>query len=68
MSGPNRTLADVALFPFIRQFANHNRSWFDEADLPHLRPWLEAHLASDLFASIMPKFKVWQTGDEPVCL
>lgn len=68
LCGPKRTLADIALFPFIRQFANHNRSWFDAADLPHLHPWLEAHLASDLFASIMPKFTPWKSGDEKVTL
>lgn len=66
MCGSTRTLADIALFPFIRQFANHNRAWFDAQDLPHLHPWLEAHLASDLFASIMPKFTPWQSGDAPI--
>lgn len=64
LCGPTRTLADIALFPFIRQFANHDRGWFDAADLPHLHPWLEAHLASDLFASIMPKFTPWKAGDD----
>ncbi|KEO91861.1 glutathione S-transferase [Erythrobacter longus] len=66
MCGPNRTLADIALFPFIRQFANHNRAWFDAQDLPHLHPWLKAHLASDLFKSIMPKFTPWRNGDAPI--
>ncbi|MEP0391598.1 MAG: glutathione S-transferase [Erythrobacter sp.] len=61
-----RSLADIALFPFIRQFANHNRDWFDAQDLPHLHPWLAAHLSSPLFASIMPKFAPWQQGDGPV--
>jgi glutathione S-transferase len=66
MTGPERSLADIALFPFIRQFANHNRGWFDAQELPHLHPWLEAHIASDLFAQIMPKFAPWSAGDEPI--
>ena len=66
LCGEARSYADIALFPFIRQFANHDRGWFDAQDLPHLQPWLEAHLASDLFVSIMPKFDVWKAGDEPV--
>ncbi len=66
MSGPMRSLADIALFPFIRQFANHKRAWFDTQDLPHLHPWLEAHLASDLFAHVMPKFAPWKSGDPTV--
>lgn len=66
MCGKQRSMADIALFPFVRQFANHDRGWFDAQDLPHLQGWLEAHLASDLFASIMPKFTPWQAGDDPI--
>lgn len=66
MCGAKRTLADIALFPFIRQFANHNRAWFDAQDLPNLHPWLEGHLASELFTSIMPKFTPWKSGDAPI--
>lgn len=61
-----RSLADIALFPFIRQFANHNRAWFDVQELPHIHPWLEAHLTSGLFASIMPKLAPWKRDDEPI--
>jgi glutathione S-transferase len=66
LCGPTRTLTDIALFPFIRQFANTDRDWFDAQGLPHLHSWLEAHLASDLFASIMPKFTPWKTGDDAI--
>jgi glutathione S-transferase len=60
------TLADIALFPFIRQFANTDRAWFDAQELPHLQTWLETHLQSDLFKAIMPKFVPWKAGDEPI--
>ncbi|MEL7197530.1 MAG: glutathione S-transferase [Pseudomonadota bacterium] len=63
LSGECPTLADIALFPFIRQFANTDRAWFDAQDLPHLQKWLETHLASDLFKAIMPKFTPWKAGD-----
>lgn len=66
LCGSKRTLADIALFPFIRQFANTDRKWFDAQDLPRLQPWLEGHLASDLFASVMPKFTPWKAGDEAI--
>ena len=66
LSGPARSLTDIALFPFVRQFANTDRDWFDEQGLPHLHVWLEGHLASDLFAAIMPKFTPWQAGDAPI--
>ena len=66
LNSSERSLADIALFPFIRQFANHDRAWFDAQDLPHLQRWLAGHLDSDLFKNIMPKFTPWKAGDEPV--
>ncbi|MEM6475109.1 MAG: glutathione S-transferase [Pseudomonadota bacterium] len=66
LCGDERTLTDVALFPFIRQFANTDRAWFDAQGLPHLLPWLEGHLASDLFLDVMGKFTPWKAGDEPI--
>ena len=61
---PHRTLADMAIFPFVRQFAATDRAWFAEQDLPALKPWLDAHLASPLFKSIMTKHAQWQPGAE----
>ena len=66
LSGEARAFSDIALFPFIRQFANTDRAWFDAQDLPHLQPWLEAHLGSELFLHIMPKFTPWKAGDTPI--
>ena len=49
------SLADVALAPFVRQFAHVDRDWFTQAPYPHLRAWLERFLASELFTSVMGK-------------
>jgi glutathione S-transferase len=64
--GPVRSLADIALFPFIRQFAGIDPAWFAGQPVPRLRAWLEWHLASDLFAAVMPKFAPWKAGDTPI--
>lgn len=64
LSGNRATLADFAIFPFIRQFANHDRDWFDAQDIPALQYWLAGHLASEIFATTMTKYPQWQTGDE----
>ncbi|WOR15859.1 glutathione S-transferase [Hyphomonas sp. FCG-A18] len=56
--------ADAAIFPFVRQFANTDRTWFDGLDLPNLQRWLATHLEGPLFASIMPKYAQWRAGDE----
>ncbi|MEM6585435.1 MAG: glutathione S-transferase [Pseudomonadota bacterium] len=66
LCGSTRSLTDIALFPFIRQFANTDRDWFDAQGLPHVHEWLEAHLSSPLFAAIMPKFTPWKAGDAPI--
>ncbi|MCX4193015.1 glutathione S-transferase [Methylophaga sp. OBS1] len=60
------TLADIALLPFIRQFAFVDKAWFDSSPYPRIRAWLEAFLESDLFRSVMKKYPQWQEGDEPV--
>lgn len=62
--GDRVSYADIAIFPFVRQFANNDRTWFDTLDVPHLQAWLERHLESDRFKQIMPKFAQWKTGDD----
>jgi len=56
------SLADVAIFPFIRQFAQVDRAWFDQADYPRVQAWLAEWLDSRLFAHVMQKFPIWQSG------
>ena len=55
LAGDTLSLADVALAPFVRQFAHVDRDWFTQAPYPHLRAWLERFLASALFTSVMGK-------------
>ncbi len=65
--GARPSLADHAIFPFVRQFANNDRAWFDSLPLRALQKWLGDHLASPLFATTMEKYPQWRSGDvEPV--
>ncbi len=64
--GQRRTLADMAIAPFIRQFAHTDRAWFDGQPLPHLQQWLEAFLASPNFVQVMEKYEPWIPGDKPI--
>ncbi len=66
LCGETPSLTDIALLPFIRQFAAIDPAWFAAQPLPRVQGWLDGLLASDLFASIMGKFAVWQAGDAPV--
>lgn len=61
--GYQRSLADIAIFPFIRQFAFVDKDWFDSAPYPNLQKWLEEFLCSDLFLHSMCKQPFWQEGD-----
>ncbi len=52
-------LADIAIMPFVRQFAHVDKKWFDAADYPFLQNWLQSWLASDSFEGIMHKHPKW---------
>ena len=64
--GERQTLADLAILPFIRQFAHIDRAWFDAQPWPHLIAGLDRFLASDGFAQVMEKYDPWQEGDAPI--
>lgn len=64
--GERPTLADLALLPFIRQFAHIDREWFDDQDWPNLIAWLDQFLQSEAFGSIMNKYAPWSECDAPV--
>ncbi|MCF5703314.1 glutathione S-transferase [Pseudomonas syringae] len=49
------SLADIALLPFVRQFAHVDREWFAQTPYVRLQAWLQRFLESDLFTSIMKK-------------
>lgn len=53
------SLADISIFPFVRQFAFVNKSWFDNSQYINLQQWLENWLESPLFLSVMNKYKQW---------
>ena len=47
--------ADVAIFPFIRQFAGVDAHWFTTAPYPKLQRWLDYCVTSEVFVAIMKK-------------
>lgn len=62
--GQRPALADMAIFPFIRQFAQTDAQWFDAQPWPHLQHWLAELLGLPMFERVMQKFEPWQSGDE----
>jgi len=70
LMGDSRSLADIAVFPFVRQFVNaaneRTEEGFSGQRFPSLNRWLKGHVASPLFAAIMSKYPQWQSGEPGV--
>ena len=58
-------LADMAIAPFVRQFAHTDPAWFEAQPWPNLQAWLTQFEASPLFVRAMPKFAPWAPGQPP---
>jgi len=53
------TLADIAIFPFIRQFASVDKQWFQQTPYHNLKIWLDGLINSPFFHSVMHKYPTW---------
>ena len=60
--GEKPQFLDLAVMPFVRQFASVDRQWFDEQPRQRLRLWLDRWLQDPLFVGIMQKFPQWKEG------
>ena len=60
--GENISLADVSIFPFIRQFAGVDPTWFENSKYERLAFWLNSFIKSDLFLTSMTKYPIWEAG------
>lgn len=50
-----RSLADMAILPFVRQFSNVDNNWFYASKYTSLIRWLDAFLESSLFNAVIQK-------------
>ncbi|WP_428000849.1 glutathione S-transferase [Acidovorax sp.] len=64
--GDHAALADMAIAPFVRQFAGIDAGWWDAQPWPQLQAWLAQWQASHLFESVMHKLPAWVDGTEGV--
>ena len=64
--GATPSLADMAILPFVRQFAFIDKPRFDAEDWPHLAAWLARFLDSARFASVMSKYPAWAEGAQAI--
>lgn len=66
LTGTHASWVDMALAPFIRQFANIDTPWWLNQPWPQLQRWLADWQASRLFEQIMVKHPVWHDEQAPI--
>ena len=64
--GRQPSLVDYAILPFVRQFANTDRDWFDSLPYSILKGWLGTLLNDRPFINIMDKYPAWELGNKPI--
>ncbi len=66
LSGNKLGLLDVAIFPFVRQFANVDIDWFRKSSFQRVINWYGQIASMDLFQHCMDKYEQWQQGNAVV--
>ena len=66
LAGEGVSLADMAIAPFVRQFANVDAAWFANQSWTAVQRWLTAIVASERFERIMRQIPVWVPGTRGV--
>lgn len=59
LGGATRGFSDIALFPFVRQFAQVDVDWFATRAPVAVRNWLATLMACDLFQRAMVQIPRW---------
>jgi len=60
------SLADIGVFPFIRQFSLVNKEWFDGAPYPKVQKWLDGLISTELFNHIFQKHELWKVDNATI--
>ena len=66
LTGSALSVTDIAIFPFIRQFANVDLKWWESHPYPNIARWLDGLVSSELFIRVMKKYQQWRDGDPEV--
>ena len=62
--GDSLTIVDIAVLPFVRQYALIDKEWFYAQNWINLIYWLDSFLISKFFRSIQTKYPVWTVGNK----
>jgi glutathione S-transferase len=60
--GNRIALADMAIVPFVRQFAHTDQDWFNQQPWTPLQTWLATLIDSKIYTYAMKKYPKWESG------
>ena len=60
--GNHTALADFAIAPFVRQYAQVDAAWFAAQPWPRMQTWLAELQASAVWSRVMDKYPQWVVG------
>ncbi len=63
--GDSESLADIAILPFVHDFAEVDRDWFDSSPYLALRGWLGRRGNDPLWQQALQPAPHWRPGAEP---
>ena len=66
LGGASESLADMAIAPFVRQFAHTDAAWFARQPWHALQTWLVNFEASNAYQQVMRSYVAWVPGQLPV--
>jgi glutathione S-transferase len=66
LTGASLSVVDVAIAPFVRQFASVDSPWWSERPYPSVSDWLHEFINSPLFLGAMNKYPQWLEGDADI--
>ena len=66
LMGEYKTVADILLLPFVRQFAHVDKKWFDTTEYFHVRRWLSDEIESSVFSKVMKKYPPWNPEQQQI--
>ena len=64
--GDRLSLADMAIAPFVRQFAHSDQTWFSQQPWLQLQTWLDRLIGSEIYSQAMQKYPKWESGQAGV--
>ncbi len=62
------SIADIAVFPFIRQFSLVDKTWFEQSPYPKVQQWLAKLIDTELFQQVFLKHENWKNTDPVIYL